>query len=80
MIPRTKKMRQARALSAQLGLDDFERRELAMMLPSQANASEPVSWAKLDEGELQMLCWQMEGALRVYELLRQRVQHRDYEG
>ena len=65
-------MRYAFALAKELGLSDEERRELAMMLPSQMDAHEPVSWATLDVTELATMVHWLNGATRVYSLLRQR--------
>lgn len=65
-------MRYARALATELGLTDDERRELAMMLPSRMNQSEPLSWSRLDSKELATMVHWLNGALRVYSLLRLR--------
>ncbi len=66
-------MRYARALSDDLGLTDEERRELAMMLPSRSGATGPVSWKQLSVEELAIMVHWLNGALKVYELLRLRV-------
>lgn len=66
-------MRRARGLAGELGLTDAERQELAMMLPGQMNAHEPVSWAHLTERDLATMVHWLTGALRVYEVLSLRV-------
>jgi len=66
-------MRYARALAADLGLTDEERRELAMMLPSRSDATGPVSWRDLSVEELAIMVHWLNGAMKVYELLRLRV-------
>jgi len=65
-------MRYAFALCKELGLEDDERRELAMMLPSRMDAHEPVSWKLLDLGELAVMVHWLNGATKVYGLLRLR--------
>ena len=65
-------MRYAFALCKELTLSDDERRELAMMLPSRMNATEPVSWKELDVGELAVLVHWLNGATKVVTLLRLR--------
>lgn len=65
-------MRYAFALCKELGMDDAERRELAMMLPTRMDAHEPVSWKVLDIGELAVLVHWLNGANKVYSLLRLR--------
>lgn len=72
MTRRAYLMRRARALAAELGLTDEERQELAMMLPGQMHASEPVSWARLTDEDLSVMVHWLLGATRVYELLRLR--------
>lgn len=71
---RTYLMRRAQALASELGLDDDERRELAMMLPGQMSASGPVSWKHLDVGDLATMVHWLNGATKVYELVRMRVE------
>lgn len=66
-------MRYARALAADLGLTDDERRELAMRLPGQSGAQGPVSWSQLSAQDLAIMVHWLNGSLLVYELLRQRV-------
>lgn len=66
-------MRYARALAADLGLTDDERRELAMMLPTRSHATGPVSWGDLRVDELAIMVHWLNGSLKVYELLRLRV-------
>lgn len=65
-------MRYAQALAGELRLTDEERRELAMMLPTQMGASEPVSWATLDASELAHLVTWLNGARLVRDLIRMR--------
>ena len=64
--------RYAFALSNELGLTDEERRELAMMLPTRMDATEPVSWSTLSVKEYATLVHWLNGAAKVYSLLRQR--------
>lgn len=66
-------MRLCWALAKDLTLTDDERRELAMMLPTRGDASEPVSWATLDASELAHLANWLSGARLVRDLLRMRV-------
>ena len=73
MKRRTYLMRYARALSDDLGLEDEERRELAMMLPTRSGATGPVSWKELSVEELAIMVHWLNGAMKVYELLRLRV-------
>ena len=54
-------------------MTDEERRELAMMLPSRSGATGPVSWRELSVEELAIMVHWLNGALKVYELLRLRV-------
>lgn len=60
--------RRAFAVANELGLGDMERRELAMMLPTQTGASGPVSWAALSIAELGLLADWMTGVIRLREL------------
>lgn len=60
--------RRAFAVANELKLGDMERRELAMMLPTQTGASGPVSWRVLRAQELGLLADWMTGAIRLAEL------------
>ena len=73
MTQRVYLMPYARALAADLGLTDDERRELPMMLPGQSGAQSPVSWSKLSAQDLTIMVHWLNGSLKVYELLRLRV-------
>jgi hypothetical protein len=64
--------RRAFALVGELNLDDDERRELAMMLPSRRDARGPVSWASLDEEEWAHLVLWLDGARLILALYRMR--------
>jgi hypothetical protein len=65
-------MARARWAATQCGLDDEERRELAMMLPTQSGASGPVSWALLSDQELALMIAWLRGAMLVEDLRRLR--------
>jgi hypothetical protein len=56
------------ALLAELGIGDNERRELAMMLPTQTGATQPPSFAALTDCELQQLGDWLTGGIRLMEL------------
>jgi len=60
--------RRAHAVAGELGIGDTERRELAMMLPTQTGAAGPVSWAVLSGAELRLLADWMTGVIRLKEL------------
>lgn len=60
--------RRAFVVANELGLGNMERRELAMMLPTQTGASGPVSWAALSVAELGLLADWMTGVIRLREL------------
>jgi|DEB3_MinimDraft_2_1074329.scaffolds.fasta_scaffold103196_2 hypothetical protein len=61
-------MARARWHAEQIGLTDAERRELAMMLPTRPDASEPVSWGRLTDQELALMCSWLRGAMLVKDL------------
>ena len=65
---RASQNRRAFALANDLELGDMERRELAMMLPTQSGAAMPVSWSKLTAAELGLLADWMTGVQRLREL------------
>jgi hypothetical protein len=56
------------ALLNELGIGDNERRELAMMLPTQTGATQPPSFAGLTGCELRQLCDWLTGGIRLMEL------------
>lgn len=61
-------MGRARFLAEQIGLTDDERHELAMMLPDRWRESEPLSWGKLTDSEVALLCSWLKGAVLVITL------------
>lgn len=69
---RRRLMARAHLLAKELTLTDYERGELAMMLPGQAGASGPVSWGHLSDQDLARLVKWLHGTTLVVALLRQR--------
>lgn len=59
-------MARARFFAERLGLTDDERHELAMMLPGRHG--EPVSWGRLSDDEVAVLCAWLRGASLVVDL------------
>ena len=72
-IDRNKANRRVFALLNNLGIGDNERRELAWMLPGQAGATGPPSFASLSGADLQLLGDWLTGAEMLLELAKLRV-------
>ena len=73
-IDRNNANRRVFALLNNLGIGDNERRELAMMLPTQTGASQPPSFATLTAAELQLLGDWLTGLEKGLELAELRVE------
>ena len=72
MSTRSRIMARALFLARECGLSDVERRELAMMLPGQRDASDSVSWALLDADDLLVMVHWLTGYRNVRDLKRLR--------
>ena len=73
-LDRGKENRRCFALINELGIGENERRELAMMLPSQAGASHPPSFTTLTAADLKLLADWMTGGKMLLELAALRVE------
>ena len=72
-IDRSKENRRTFALLTELGIGENERRELAMMLPSQSGAAHPPSFTTLTGADLKLLADWLTGGKMLLELAALRV-------